>query len=41
MADSSRSHATGENPFNKIQIADIGDVVANLYNVEVGLTRIC
>ena len=30
-----RSHATGENPFNKIQIADIGDVVATLYNVEV------
>ena len=35
-----RSHWTGENPFDRIQIADIGDVVANLYNVEVACDNI-
>ena len=33
-----RSHATGENPFSRLQVADIGDVVASLYNVQVGVT---
>ena len=35
-----RSHGTGDNPFEKIQIADIGDVVANLYSVEVACDSI-
>ena len=28
-----RSNWTGENPFTRLQVADIGDVVASLYNV--------
>ena len=36
-----RSHATGENPFSRLQVADIGDVVASLYNVQVGVTARC
>jgi len=28
-----RSHWTGENPFTRLQVADIGDVRANLYNL--------
>merc|ERR1719166_934111 len=28
-----RSHWTGENPFKRLQVADIGDVRANLYNL--------
>ena len=36
-----RSHATGENPFSRLQVADIGDVVASLYNVQVGVTAHC
>ena len=36
-----RSHATGENPFSRLQVADIGDVVASLYNVQVGVTVNC
>ena len=35
-----RSNWTGENPFTRLQIADIGDVVANLYNVKVACDSI-
>ena len=35
-----RSHWTGENPFTRIQVADVGDVVANLYNVGVACDQI-
>ena len=35
-----RSHATGENPFSRLQVADIGDVVASLYNVKAACDSI-
>ena len=35
-----RSNWTGENPFTRLQVADIGDVVANLYNVKVACDSI-
>lgn len=35
-----RSHWTGDNPFNTLQIADIGDVRANLYNVKAACDEI-
>jgi len=35
-----RSHWTGENPFDMLQVADIGDVRANLYNVQTACKEI-
>merc|ERR1719419_2052203 len=35
-----RSNWTGENPFDRLQVADIGDVRANLYNVQTACDEI-
>jgi len=35
-----RSNATGKNPFERMQVADIGDVVASLYNVKAACDSI-
>ena len=35
-----RSNWTGENPFTRLRVADIGDVVANLYNVKTACDSI-
>jgi len=35
-----RSHWTGENPFTRLQVADMGDCVANLYNVPTACENI-
>lgn len=35
-----RNHGTGEEPFKRLQVADIGDVRANLYNTPVACDEI-